>query len=427
MLAQEQELKPHCLLVTHLSLTNLHQKRYGIYRRLAMLAESAVTSGVSLRIFCLQPASHENIDTAKLSQTIAVEVSELWGIDCEIIIGHSRAPSRLPWLFQQMLGVLNYRWEWLSRQLLDRESQDRLAQEIARKPAFIIAHRLPMTSLLLPLTPTEVPIFFDLDDIEHLAIMRGIRQLSSLRSKLFAVLALPSLAWAEAKAIGRARRTFVCSKIDAERAAKLFRSNQLFILPNAVDIPTLATTTSDAAATPAAPIMLMLGVYSYGPNLDAADYFVEEVFPLIQQKNPAAEVWFVGGAPEYLKSYKTSNSGVRFLGFVDDLGAIYNQARIVICPIRQGSGTRVKLVEAAAWAKPIATTTIGAEGLNMVDGVHALFGDTAATFAEQCIKLLNDNLLCTHLAGNARTLAEQTYDKQKIVKKLADELSRYAS
>jgi glycosyltransferase involved in cell wall biosynthesis len=416
------ELAPHCLLVTHLPLTNLLQKRYGIYRRLTMLAEAAIGAGVGLRIFCLQPPTEDAVDTEQLARDIAAEVSALWGVDCEIIVGHHRGPSRLPWLFQQLLGTMNYRWDWFRRQLLDENSRTRLAQAIVAKPAFIVAHRLPMASLLLPLTPAGVPVFFDLDDIEHLAVLRGIPQLNSFRNQLFAALSLPSLLWAETKAIGRARRTFVCSNIDAERTARQFRTDRLFILRNAVDMPAIPAT---APAKPAAPILLMLGVYSYGPNLDAADYFVDEVFPLIQAHNPAAEIWFVGGAPESLKSYKTENPGVRFLGFVDDLGAVYNQARVVICPIRQGSGTRVKLIEAAAWAKPIVTTTIGAEGLDMVDHVHALFGDETASFAAQCVKLLDDDDLCTQLGRNARALAEQSYDKRKIVQKLAIELSKH--
>jgi glycosyltransferase involved in cell wall biosynthesis len=389
-----------------------------------MLAEAAIGTGVGLRIFCLQPPAEDAVDTEQLARDIAAQVSTLWGVDCRIIVGHHRGPSRLPWLFQQLLGTMNYRWDWFRRQLLDESSRTRLAQAIAAGPAFIVAHRLPMASLLLPLTPAGVPVFFDLDDIEHLASLRGIPQQRSLRNKLFAILSLPSLMWAEARIIGRARRTFVCSTIDAERTAKQFHTNNLFVLPNAVDMPALADATPAAVAQP---ILLMLGVYSYGPNLDAADWFIEEIFPLIQARNPTAEIWFVGGAPESLKSYKTARPGVRFLGFVDDLGTVYRQAKVVICPIRHGSGTRVKLVEAAAWAKPIVTTTIGAEGLNMVDGVHAVYGDDAAAFAAQCVKLLDDDELCAQLGLNARAHAEKTYDKRRIVRTLSTELSTYTS
>lgn len=415
-------MAPHCLLVTHLSLTNLQQKRYGIYRRLAMLAEAARAAGVALRIFCVQPAAEAVADADEAARAIAADIRASWGMECEVVVGRHRAPSRLPWLFQQLLGVANYRWDWLPAGLLDDDSRARLAAELARRPAFVIGHRLPMTSQLLPLLPKDVPLFFDLDDIEHLASLRGIPQQRSLRNKLFALIGLPALFRAEAQAIGRARRTFVCSTIDAERATKQFRTRKLFVLPNAVDMPE-----APSASVPAAPTLLMLGVYSYGPNLDAADYFIEEVFPLIQARNPAAEVRFVGGAPESLRSYGAERRGVRFLGFVDDLAAAYAQARVVICPIRYGSGTRVKLVEAAAWAKPIVTTTIGAEGLNMVDEEHALYGDDAATFAEQCVKLLGDDALCAHLGNNARALAERTYDKRTIVRTLAAELSQYAS
>lgn len=408
-------LTSHCLIATHLSLTNLREKSYGIYRRLALLTQSASAAGVKLRIFCVEPRAAMATAPHSLSQGIRAEIRELWGIDCEIMIGRTNVPSRLPWLAQQMTGALSYRWQWLSRQLLDPASRQRLREEIDKRPAFIIAHRLPMMSELGPVTPRNVPIFFDLDDIEHLAILRGVPQLNSLRSKIFALLSVPALLLAEAAAIARAQRTFVCSKIDADRAAKSFHSKKIFVLPNAVEMPHAPDT------TPTTSVLLMLGIYSYGPNQDGADYFISRIFPLIRARHPQAQAWFVGGAPEHLRSYRAGVEGVNFLGFVDNLAEVYTKARVVICPIRQGSGTRVKLVEAAAWAKPIVSTTLGAEGLNMVDGTHALFGDDPQVFAERCLTLLADDALCAKLGRNARVLAERTYDKQAIIKTLATE------
>ena len=271
-----------------MSLANLREKRYGIYRRLALLAQSASAAGASLRIFCDKPHTSTDVDTGALSESIRAEVRELWGVDCEIAIGRTNTPSRLPWLLQQMQGVLRYRWQWLSRQLLDPPSRRRLRQEIGKHPDFVIAHRLPMMSELLPLIPRSVPVFFDLDDIEHLAILRGVPRLNSLRNKIFALLSLPALLCAEAVAIARARRTFVCSKIDAVRAGKTFRSKSLFVLPNAIEMPAAPDT------IPATPILLMLGIYSYGPNRDGADYFISEIFPLIRAQNPQAQAWFAG-------------------------------------------------------------------------------------------------------------------------------------
>lgn len=405
----------HCLIATHLSLTNLLKKRYGIYRRLALLAQSAGTAGLRLRIFCVEPRTAAESELSSLSQRIRAEIRELWGIDCEIVIGRTNVPSRLPWFAQQMAGALNYRWQWLSQQLLDPPSRQLLREEIDKHPAFIIAHRLPMMNALHRLTPRDVPIFFDLDDIEHLAILRGLPQLNSLRSKVFALLSLPALLFAEAAAIARARRTFVCSEIDAVRAERYFRSKKILVLPNAIEMPHAPDT------TPAAPVLLMLGIYSYGPNQDGADYFISRIFPLIRAQHPLAQAWFVGGAPEHLRSYHAGVEGVNFLGFVDNLADVYTKARVVICPIRQGSGTRVKLVEAAAWGKPIVSTTLGAEGLNMIDGTHALFGDDPQVFAKRCLTLLADDAQCARLGKNARALAERTYDKQAIVKTLATE------
>lgn len=398
--------RPVCLIATHLSLLNLAQKKYGIYRRLSMLAEAAAATGAALRIFCVAyPSEHcEGIE-----QRISAEIREHWHLDAEVIVGRTSAPSKAPWLVRQIIGTLGYGRSTLVRDLLDGPSREALAREI-RNPAFVIAHRLPMMHFVRRLTRS--PIIFDLDDLEHVAIARGMKQLKGFRAKLFAALSIPGLLWAELRAVRKARQTLVCSSIDAQRA------RSLFLTPNVIDVPNAAPILAETPATSAWPVLLMVGIYDFEPNKDAADYFVSAVLPLIHKAKPHVEVWFVGGSPEALQHHGANVPGVRHLGFVDDLAAVYREARVVICPIRYGSGTRVKLIEAAAWGKPIVTTTIGAEGLDMMDGLHALFADDPEAFASQCLQLLDSTVRCDTLGRNARALAQSVYDRKQIVRSL---------
>jgi glycosyltransferase involved in cell wall biosynthesis len=122
---------------------------------------------------------------------------------------------------------------------------------------------------------------------------------------------------------------------------------------------------------------------------------------------------------EALASFARAPANVRFLGFVEDLTALYGQARVVVCPIRYGGGTRVELVEAAALGKAIVTTTLGAEGLGMRPGQEALFADLPAAFAEACARLIQDDALCEKLGANARRLAVEQFDQERIVARLA--------
>lgn len=167
----------------------------------------------------------------------------------------------------------------------------------------------------------------------------------------------------------------------------------------------------------------MVGIYSYEPNADGAEHFISEVMPLLRRHQPEAELWLAGASPESIPSFARAPDGVRFLGFVEDIAGVYAAARIVVCPIRFGSGTRVKLVEAAAWGKAIVSTRIGAEGLGMVHRRDVLFADGGVELAEACLELLRDDRLVERLGANARALAERSYDRSKIVQALATTFS----
>lgn len=406
-----------CLLVTHLSLVGLASKQYGIYRRLSLLAQSVSDTDTQLRIFCVVPESERVNLPDDLSTLIAADIKSHWNIDAEVFVGALKPPSERPWLLQQLMGVSSYLRSPLVHNLLDTSSQTQLCQLLNSDIDFVVAHRLPMMSITLRSMTRCKPIAFDLDDLEHLAALRSIPEIKSLRDKLFVFFSIPALIAAERRAAANAIFTFVCSKMDSIRASRLLPAERIFVLPNAIAIPPAAAPTSTRT------VLLMVGIYSYGPNKDAADYFLEEVWPHVAKAIPDAEIWFVGAGADHLRSFNKNLPRVHFLGFVDDLAKIYHDARVVICPIRYGSGTRVKLIEAAAWGKPIVSTTIGAEGLSMLHQEHVLYGDTPEDFATHCVTLLTDSTLCDKLGGNARALAQETYDRQEIINMLSRELN----
>jgi glycosyltransferase involved in cell wall biosynthesis len=108
--------------------------------------------------------------------------------------------------------------------------------------------------------------------------------------------------------------------------------------------------------------------------------------------------------------------GVEFTGFVDDLASLYRRSKVVCAPILSGAGTRVKIIEAAAFGKPIVATRIGAEGLHMEDGRELLVRDDPASFAQACIDLLQDSIHCERLAKMARQSAISHYNRAAIVR-----------
>jgi glycosyltransferase involved in cell wall biosynthesis len=287
---------------------------------------------------------------------------------------------------------------------------------LERKPDLIFVHRLSSMSPALLTHRKLPPIFFDLDDIEHIKLARFIKYLSVSSLAPLSYLKIPTVFWAEYRSICLAHRTFICSNVDQNYLTHRLRLPGVVNLPNAVHIPIPQPITSN-------PTLLFLGTYGYLPNIQAANFLVEQVWPQIHPIIPEARLIIAGPFPENVRSYGKGISGVEFTGFVDDLEALYRRSRIVCCPIFAGGGTRVKIIEAAAYGKPIVASQTGVEGIDMKDEQELLQCDSPKQFAETCLKLLKDDYLCEQLGIRARSVAIQHYDRANIVKKIRQTIS----
>ena len=274
-------------------------------------------------------------------------------------------------------------------------------------PDAVFVHRLGAMCPLLQTGRSLPPVFFDLDDLEHIAFIRGLRYLEKIRTRLLRYLLFPALCWGQYKAIRLAHRTFVCSDNDREYLTNHWGLKGVVKVPNAVMIPMPQPMTSMQT-------LLFLGSYSHKPNIDAAEYLINQIWPIIHQKLPTATLIIGGSPPDRIPSYYSGAQGVRFTGFVKDLDELYRQSRVVCAPILSGSGTRVKILEAAANGKPIVSTRIGAEGLDMRDGYDIVIRDDPKLFAEACIKLLNDYNGCEQMGNFARATVVSKYDQINI-------------
>jgi polysaccharide biosynthesis protein PslH len=98
----------------------------------------------------------------------------------------------------------------------------------------------------------------------------------------------------------------------------------------------------------------------------------------------------------------------------------YNRSAVCVVPLRAGGGTRLKILEAMALGRPVVSTTIGCEGIDVVDGKHLLVGDGPEQFAQQTVRLLKNYELYDHIAANARQLVVARYDWDVIAEELMD-------
>ncbi|HUA69281.1 MAG TPA: glycosyltransferase [Candidatus Saccharimonadales bacterium] len=167
--------------------------------------------------------------------------------------------------------------------------------------------------------------------------------------------------------------------------------------------------------------LLFVGNFWHMPNVDAMAMFCQHIFPLIQKKRPDIKVNIVGdNAPPGLKQY--AGESLQFLGHVPDLSDLLRSSRVSIAPLRYGAGMKGKIGEAMSWGVPVVTTTIGAEGMNLVDAEHALIADTAQAFAEAVLRLYEDEALWTKLSQVGPITVESNWGYNAVKGNLVESL-----
>jgi len=156
--------------------------------------------------------------------------------------------------------------------------------------------------------------------------------------------------------------------------------------------------------------VLWLGHMDVHTNRDAVLYFWREICPLIRQRKPNATIIFVGTAPpREIADAAAGDPRVKVTGFVDDIRTYVDEARVVVVPIRIGSGTRLKILDTMAMGKAIVSTSVGCEGIDVTDGENILVGDTPQAFAEKVILALTNEDVRNRLQANARAFVKK-YD-----------------
>jgi glycosyltransferase involved in cell wall biosynthesis len=176
------------------------------------------------------------------------------------------------------------------------------------------------------------------------------------------------------------------------------------VYPNA--LPEIA-----APEVPEEECIVFSGNMEYHPNVEAVRWFSREIWPLVQDPFPQVEWRLVGKNPEAIGRLVAGGDGIAVIGPVENAVEALACAKVCVVPLRSGSGTRFKILEAWAAGRAVVSTTIGAEGLDARSGEHLLLADDPAGFAEAIARLLKDpELRCTlGEAGRALYLERFTW------------------
>lgn len=202
------------------------------------------------------------------------------------------------------------------------------------------------------------------------------------------------------------------STVDAARFVELGCKLSLHTCP--VGIPLNGMTEFDEPRT-----ICYLGSMDWAPNREGVEWFLDSVWPKVNNQFPELK-FFVAGRnfPSDFPGKEYPN--VEIVGEVENSRAFLRSKTIMVVPLFSGSGIRVKILEAMAEGRPVISSTIGAEGINAVDGAHLLLADTPDAFARQIRRLLKDNDEARRMGVHARAFIKENYDNKKLVSDLVD-------
>ncbi len=274
------------------------------------------------------------------------------------------------------------------------------------------------TAVNLP--ETALPILLNHENVEHVILRRYLTRERHLAKLAYAGLEYLKLKRWERAVCARSTVGMACSRADRAVLEALCASRQVTIVPNVVDTAPDPLPGSEDSLT-----VLFQGGMDWYPNRDAVVFFASAILPELQRLCPQVNFVVAGRnpAPAFVKRFSNTD-GMTFTGTVDDMRAVIARAAVCVAPLRIGSGTRLKILEAAAMAKPIVSTGLGAEGLEFVDGEEILLVDEPRPFADTIAALLRDGARRRTLGQAARARVEKQYSLSVLCAAVQDTLSR---
>lgn len=233
----------------------------------------------------------------------------------------------------------------------------------------------------------SVPRILDMPDAFSLYWQRRTDAENNLVIKQFNSLEQKRLKAYERKVMREYDLNLVCSQEDLQYLKEEHNLKNLELLPNGVDLDTFKAGGHDYSHNHR---LLFTGNMDYAPNVDAVQYFVSDVFPLIKEKHPNVKFIIAGQRP-VSKVKELANDDIEVTGFIEDLAQEYNKASVVVAPLRFGAGTQNKVLEAMAMGVPVVCSNIGFKGLGIQSGEGAIMQTDKVAFANSVIELLDSS------------------------------------
>lgn len=310
-----------------------------------------------------------------------------------------------------LLSGKSYTTTWL-----DQSDAAELVERMARDNAYDLVHF--DTIGLAPLArriPNQLATMGHHNIESHLFKRRSQTERGAVQKWYFAREAR-LLRQAERAAVSRFAVQVTCSELDSERLLEIDARAAIECIPNGVDCDYFVP--GDCAEKPNS--LVFVGTLNWHPNCDAMLFFLAEVWPRLKRNVPDATLDIVGAnAPPSLTELAGRSAGVTMHGFVPDVRPYISAASVFICPIMDGGGTKLKVLDAFAMGKTVLAHPIALEGIDATPGVDVEVAQSPQEFVELCMQLFSDPDHRQRVGRQARRLVKEKYSFPAIAARLA--------
>jgi glycosyltransferase involved in cell wall biosynthesis len=277
--------------------------------------------------------------------------------------------------------------------------------------------------ILVDALPADVvgnrPVVLDQHECEEL-VYQGYLQRGTWAQRLFSLINLIKIRNFQRQTLSRINTIICVSKDEAVFTQRRAPEHvTVWVVPNGVDTEFFRP---DPVPANQSNRILLCGNMSVRRNVDAAVWFARDIFPQVREAIADAEFWVVGSSPMKEVTSLAQIQGVYVTGTVDDVRQYYNQAKVVVAPFKFGAGTKLKVLEALAMARPIVATSNDCQGISMQPGCHFSLADTPRKLCQCVIELMCDPEKAATIAQAGRALDEAQYSWSQIVEALDTQL-----
>lgn len=262
-----------------------------------------------------------------------------------------------------------------------------------------------------------IPCVLDHHNIESHMLFRRVRQEKSFLKRVYFFQEGIRLKGYERKFCPSYIGHITCSDIDSKRLSALSASSKIRTIPNGVDTSFF----SPKGLGQVKKNIIFVGTMSWYPNIEAALFICDKIMPRLRRLCPGVHLEIIGAnPPEKIKKIGRDYPDINVIGFVDDVRDYIERAAVYVCPIMDGGGTKLKVLDALAMEKPIVAHRIASEGINVTDGINILFADSADKYTELISRLIESPIERMRLGKAARELAVEQYEYSAIGKALSE-------